>query len=229
MNDREWFLPFFVLEKIEDSKAVSKTAVKMPLELSDVPIEVLKAVREKWQTALDKGKWSDELWHVCAMCTFVDDYRHENELTGANYKKCREICPLAKSRWCTAQSDKGVDRLHINYHHYDTTEWLQDVARFVCEINCEIARRTKGSKADSETSGKTVGKFASELIGKKAYRLRPAKCGYCEDHSYMKGDAQLILDVTENGIKVECLSFSTGYWIIEDRGFNDDAWIEVTE
>ncbi len=219
--------PFFVLEKIEDSKTVSKTdskaAVKMPLELSDIPIEVLKAVREKWQTALDKGEWSDELWHVCAMCTFVDDYRHENELTGANYKKCREICSLAKSRWCTAQSDKGVDRLHINYHHYDTTEWLQDVAKFVCEINCEIARRAKDSKVDDKASGKTVGKFASELIGKKAKRIASLR----GDNSYMNEVYVTITDVI--GETVYYTQSDCDSMIFNWVNANDNNWIEVTE
>ncbi len=149
-----WFWPFFVLEKIESTveSTVVKAAIKVSLALSDVPRDVLLKVRDKWQKILDSGKWDSwDAWSGCAMCEYCGEYANTNDIDiSGEHVKCMKICPLYKLDWCK-NSPEG-SKLHGTSDGKTTTEWLGNVAEFICVLNKTLAKtETTTKKADDDT------------------------------------------------------------------------------
>jgi len=101
------------------------------LRLSDIPLEVLESVYQKWSKAIEHG-WGDRLWTQCALCIYCNEHqRQHHKFNGCN------ICPLPPTFFC---KNNDVSELHINAHNSEE-EWKQAVEEFLKFLSQEINKR----------------------------------------------------------------------------------------
>ena len=107
------------------------------LELSDIPLWVLKDIYRKWSLALEEG-WEDSLWIECSLCSYC-----KKRVNSSLYYRCRcksicDICPLPPTRFCMS----GISsKLHIKAHNSEE-EWKQAVEEFLKFLSQEMNKRS---------------------------------------------------------------------------------------
>lgn len=135
LNDKyEDAYPFFVLEKVS-----SGPDPKVVLTLKDLPTQVLIDARDSYTKKLDKGSDAynrDVDWNAgnCSICRHI---KQTYKLKYIGNNRCT-MCPLIKDNWCDVGLPKS--RLYLTADK-NTQTWKEDVAKFICEINKEVARR----------------------------------------------------------------------------------------
>jgi hypothetical protein len=103
------------------------------IEISEVSIEILRSVRQKWRNALET-RWTANLWEPCAMCEYVDQI-----CDGDNYYRACNICPLNPD-WCNGTY---LSALHHHKEDKNSSAWEKRILQFIDYLDSEIARRSK--------------------------------------------------------------------------------------
>ncbi|MHC1571572.1 MAG: hypothetical protein ACXQTL_02250 [Methanosarcinales archaeon] len=100
------------------------------LRLSNIPLEVLESVYQKWRDIYDDG-WEKESWTTCNLCRFCNRQIKPPLLSGC------KICPLPPTNFCNSDSDTSL--LHPSNQTVD--EWGEHIKDFLNMIKNEIDKR----------------------------------------------------------------------------------------
>jgi len=100
------------------------------LSLSDIPLEILESVYQKWSKAIEGG-WKNRLWKRCALCDYCNKYVEER------YGGC-VVCPLPPTFFCCGDSKRSV--LHIDAHNSEE-EWKQTVDALLKFLSHDMNKR----------------------------------------------------------------------------------------
>lgn len=125
-----WNFPFFVLEVVEEKSQQQKRTT-----IQEVPSDVLRKVRDKWQRILDRGRLERFDWSPCSMCDHLRE-KYDKPCDRRIDEDHGDFCPLWDQKWC--RESRRQSRLGNND---DNGAWKSDVAEFVCWLNKELASR----------------------------------------------------------------------------------------
>ena len=106
------------------------------LKFHEIPLDVWKAVREKWSEALRRG-WSPDLWTPCAMCRFMSDACEDASEDDEAFE-C-DLCPLNPA-WCNGRESSKLFRRNAS----DDLRWERTVSLFVRMCDRIIAKLEEG-------------------------------------------------------------------------------------